>query len=44
MIGCGSIGHAVLPVIGRHLEGIYGRMTVLAADESGRGIAGRCGA
>lgn len=44
MIGCGSIGQAVLPVIGRHLEGIYGRMTVLAADESGRGIAGRFGA
>jgi len=44
MIGCGSIGQAVLPVIGRHLEGIYSRLTVLAADESGRGITERCGA
>jgi homospermidine synthase len=44
MIGCGSIGRAVLPVIGRHLEGIYDRMTVLSADESGRGLAERCGA
>jgi len=44
MIGCGSIGQAVLPVIGRHLEGIHGRMTVLSANESGRGITERCGA
>lgn len=44
MIGCGSIGQAVLPLIGRHLEGIYGRLAVLSADESGRGIAQRCGA
>ena len=38
MIGCGSIGQAVLPLLGRHLENIYGRTTVLAADESGRGL------
>jgi homospermidine synthase len=44
MIGCGSIGQAVLPVIGRHLEGIYNRLIVLSADESGRRIAERCGA
>ncbi|HOE26216.1 MAG TPA: saccharopine dehydrogenase NADP-binding domain-containing protein [bacterium] len=43
MIGCGSIGQAVLPIIGRHLEGIQTRMTVLSADESGRGIAERFG-
>ena len=43
MIGCGSIGQAVLPVIGRHLEGIHSRLIVLSADESGRGIAERCG-
>ncbi len=42
MIGCGSIGQAVLSVIGRHLEGIHGRLIVLSADESGRGIAERC--
>jgi homospermidine synthase len=39
MIGCGSIGQAVLPIIGRHLEGIYDRLTVLSADESGRRVA-----
>ncbi len=44
MIGCGSIGQAVLPVIGRHLEGIHDRLIVLSADESGRRIAERCGA
>ena len=43
MIGCGSIGQAVLPVIDRHLEGIHSRLIVLSADESGRGIAERCG-
>lgn len=43
MIGCGSIGQAMLSVIGRHLEGIYDRMVVLSADESGRRIAERCG-
>jgi len=39
MIGCGSIGQAVLPIIGRHLEGIYDRLTVLSADETGRRVA-----
>ncbi len=43
MIGCGSIGQALLPVIGRHIEGIYERMVVLSADEAGRRIAERCG-
>ncbi|NLN62702.1 MAG: homospermidine synthase [Myxococcales bacterium] len=44
MIGCGSIGQALLPVLGRHLENIYPRTTVLSADESGRSVAQRCGA
>lgn len=43
MIGCGSIGQAVLPLIGRHIPGIYQRMVVLSADESGRKIAERHG-
>lgn len=44
VIGCGCVGQAVLPIIGRHLEGIYERMVVLAANEAGRGIAERLGA
>ncbi|HPW16837.1 MAG TPA: saccharopine dehydrogenase NADP-binding domain-containing protein [Candidatus Aminicenantes bacterium] len=44
MVGCGSIGQAALPVLGRHLGDLRGRLTVLAADESGRRIAERCGA
>lgn len=43
MVGCGSIGQAVLPVLGRHLEDIHSRMIVLSADESGRRIAQRNG-
>lgn len=39
MIGCGSIGQGILPVIGHHLEGIYSRMTILSASESGRRVA-----
>ncbi|HPW55696.1 MAG: homospermidine synthase [Thermoanaerobaculaceae bacterium] len=44
MVGCGSIGQAMLPMIGRHLGDVYARMIVLAADEAGRKIAERCGA
>ena len=44
MVGCGSIGQAVLPVIGRHIEGVCTRMVVLSANESGRRVAERCGA
>jgi homospermidine synthase len=44
MIGCGSIGQAVLPLLRKHVllpaEGI----TVLSADERGRGIARDAGA
>ena len=45
MIGCGSIGQGVLPIIGRHLflEGDE-RLLVLSADEQGRGLARQCGA
>jgi homospermidine synthase len=43
MIGCGSIGQAVLPLLSRHVE-TTGGLTVLAADERGRGIAAAHGA
>lgn len=45
IIGCGSIGQGVLPVIGRHLplEGEK-RLVVLSADEQGRVLAEDCGA
>ncbi len=45
IIGCGSIGQGILPLIRRHipLEG-DGRLLVLSADEQGRGIARKCGA
>lgn len=44
MIGCGSIGQGILPVIGRHLEGACSRMTILSASESGRRVAEAYGA
>ncbi len=44
MVGCGSIGQAVLPLLGNHLKDIGGRITVLSASESGRQIAERHGA
>ncbi|MCZ7591333.1 MAG: saccharopine dehydrogenase NADP-binding domain-containing protein [Kiritimatiellae bacterium] len=44
VLGCGSIGQALVPLIGRHLDGIYERLTVLSADEAGRKITERCGA
>ena len=45
VVGCGSIGQGVLPVIGRHIP-IDGdeRLLVLSADEQGRGLARKCGA
>lgn len=45
IIGCGSIGQGVLPLIRRHisLEG-EGRLVVLSADERGRILAESCGA
>jgi homospermidine synthase len=44
MVGCGSIGQALLPLIHRHIENMHGCITVLSASESGRGIAERNGA
>ena len=39
MVGCGSIGQAILPLLRRHLALAEGSLIVLAADEVGRGIA-----
>lgn len=44
MIGCGSIGQTVLPVLGRHVPLGDDRLVVLSADEQGRLIAEECGA
>lgn len=44
MIGCGGIGQAVLPMIGRHVPLDDGRLVVLSADEQGRMIAEDSGA
>ena len=45
VIGCGSIGQGILPLIRRHvtLEGDR-RLVVLSADEQGRKLARDCGA
>jgi homospermidine synthase len=39
MIGCGSIGQAIIPLLRRHLALGDDDLTVLAADEVGRGVA-----
>jgi homospermidine synthase len=39
MIGCGSIGQAIIPLLRRHLALRDDGLTVLAADEVGRGVA-----
>lgn len=44
MIGCGSIGQAILPLLRRHLGFAADGLTVLSADERGRGIASAAGA
>jgi homospermidine synthase len=44
MIGCGSIGQAVLPLLPRHIHATAGSVTVLSADERGRGVAREMGA
>ncbi len=44
MIGCGSIGQTILPLLRRHLILGPGRVIVLAADEVGRSIAQENGA
>jgi homospermidine synthase len=44
MVGCGCIGQAILPLLRRHLALGPDALTVLAADEVGRGIAQEQGA
>jgi homospermidine synthase len=44
MVGCGSIGQAILPLLRRHVALGPDALTVLAADEVGRGIAQEHGA
>jgi homospermidine synthase len=44
MVGCGCIGQTMLPLLRRHLALGPGALTVLAADEVGRGIAQEHGA
>ncbi|MGA0001756.1 MAG: saccharopine dehydrogenase NADP-binding domain-containing protein, partial [Steroidobacteraceae bacterium] len=44
MIGCGSIGQVVLPLLRNHLALGSDALQVLSADERGRGIAQACGA
>ena len=44
MIGCGSIGQAVLPILRHHVHLAPGALTVLSADERGRGTAEANGA
>jgi homospermidine synthase len=43
MVGCGSIGQGVLPLILRHLEMRPDQITILTADERGREEAERYG-
>ena len=44
MVGCGSIGQAILPLLRQHLTLGADRLLVLAADETGRGVAREHGA
>ena len=39
MIGCGSIGRAVLPLLLRHIVSSPDRITIVTADERGRDVA-----
>jgi homospermidine synthase len=43
MLGCGSIGQGVLPLILRHIDLPAGRITVVTADARGRDVAAECG-
>ena len=43
MVGCGSIGQALLPLLPRHVRNA-GPVTVLSMDERGRGLAAAQGA
>ncbi len=44
IIGCGAIGQTILPLLRRHLALGEDKLTVLAADELGRGVAKEFGA
>jgi homospermidine synthase len=44
MLGCGSIGQVVLPLLSRHIHATTGPVTVLSADERGRAVARETGA
>ena len=39
MLGCGSIGRGVLPLLLRHIDIAPDRITILTGDERGRGVA-----
>jgi homospermidine synthase len=43
MVGCGSIGQAVMPLIARHLGVAPDRVEVVTADSRGREVANRYG-
>ena len=43
MLGCGSIGQGVLPLILRHIDMPKDRITVVTADARGRDVAAECG-
>ncbi|SNB52395.1 homospermidine synthase [Arboricoccus pini] len=43
LVGCGSIGQAVLPLILRHLDVSPDRITIVTADSRGRDVAAELG-
>ena len=43
MVGCGSIGQGVLPLILRHIDIAPERITILTADERGATVAAEAG-
>ncbi|AUX24635.1 homospermidine synthase [Sorangium cellulosum] len=44
IVGCGSIGQTVLPLLHRHVPHTGDGLVVLSADEQGRKVAENCGA
>jgi homospermidine synthase len=43
MVGCGSIGQGVLPLILRHIDIKPAQITIVTADERGHDVARECG-
>ena len=43
MLGCGSIGQAILPLILRHVGRQHDRITIVTADSRGRNVADHYG-